>query len=97
MQYDIVFDYQDKIYYNQNPLTFLIKEEIYQTLRKSFFLLNETEKFIITEVILKEKSIINTALLLNVREKDVKDELKLSLELIYQLFRNMYYQENEYE
>lgn len=93
----IVFDYQDQIYQNQNPLTFLINEEINKTLRKSFFLLNETERFIVTEVVLREKSIINTALLLDVKEKDIKEKLELSLEMIYQLFRNMYYQENDYE
>jgi len=91
MRYDIVFDYHDQIYQNQNPLTFLIKEEIYKTLRKSFFLLNETERFIITEIVLKEKSVVNTALLLELGEKEIKDKLELSLELFYHLFRNMYY------
>lgn len=90
MQYNIVFDYQDQIYQNQNPLTFLIKKEINQNLRKSFYLLDEKERFIINEVILKEKSITNTALLLDANEKEITDKLQLSLEILYHLFKNIY-------
>lgn len=91
MQYNLIFDYEDKIYQNQNPLTYLIKKEVNQTLRKSFYLLNEEERFIINEVILKEKSITNTAILLDIKETQIKEKLDLSLEILYHLFKNMYY------
>lgn len=91
MQYSIIFDYQDRIYFDQNPLSFLIKEEIYDNLRKVFFLLDERERFIINEIILKEKSISNTALLIDIDEQQAEEDLNNSLELLYQLFKNAYY------
>lgn len=91
MQYSIIFDYQDQIYFDQNPLSFMIKEEIYDNLRKVFFLLDERERFIINEIILKEKSISNTALLIDIDEQQAEEDLNNSLELLYQLFKNAYY------
>ena len=91
MQYSIIFDYQDRIYFDQNPLSFLIKAEIYDNLRKVFFLLDERERFIINEIILKEKSISNTALLIDIDEQQAEEDLNNSLELLYQLFKNAYY------
>ena len=91
MQYSIIFDYQDRIYFDQNPLSFMIKEEIYDNLRKVFFLLDERERFIINEIILKEKSISNTALLIDIDEQQAEEDLNNSLELLYQLFKNAYY------
>lgn len=91
MQSNLIFDYQDKIYQNQNPLNFLIRKEINETLRKTFYLLDETERFIINEIILKEKSITNTALLLDINEKEIKEKLELCLEILYHLFKHTYY------
>ena len=87
---NIVFDYCDLIYNNENPMNYILKKEFFHFLRKSFYMLNDTERFIIDEIIFKEKSIINTALIMDLDEKEVSNKLNLSLEVIYRLFQNMY-------
>ena len=91
MQSNLVFDYQDKIYNSQNPLTFLIIKEVNDALRKSFFLFNEKERFIINEIIIKEKSLTNTAITLNINEQDLKQKLDSCLEILYLIFKDIYY------
>lgn len=84
---NIIFDYQDLFYCNENPLLFLLKKEQNQNLRKVFISLNKTEKFIIKEIIIREKSIVDVSVSLNIKVTEVEEKLQLSLELLYRLFQ----------
>lgn len=88
---EIIFDYHDLFYHNENPLLFLTRKEFNETLRNMYYLLDEKERFIIDEIIIQEKSLINTALLLDMKAKEVKNKLDTTLETLYQLFKNAYY------
>ncbi len=87
---NIIFDYQDTIYQNEDPLFFALRNELFFTLRRSFHLLDCTEKFILEEIILKGKSVLNTALLLNMEQIEMEKKLEVTLELLYHLFVHKY-------
>lgn len=87
---NLIFDYPDIIYRNENPLFYVLKHELHKTIRESFYLLTELEKFIITEIVLKKKSVTNTALFLDMSEKEVSNRLEIALELLFRLFENKY-------
>lgn len=91
----MIFDYPELLYCEGNPLNFVLLNELYDVIRKSFHLLNDEEKFILEEVIIKKKSIINTALILDVSEKEIEKRLERTTELLYHFFKYKYYGENK--
>lgn len=89
---NIIFDYQDTIYQNEDPLFFTLRNELFFTLRSSFHLLDCTEKFILKEVVFKGKSVVNTALLLNMKQIEMEKKLEDTLLLLHYLFVHKYFE-----
>lgn len=88
---NIIFDYQDTIYQNEDPLFFTLRCELHHAIRHSFYLLNDVEKIILQEIVLKKKSIVNTALMLNMKQHEIERKLDCTLELLYHLFSHKYF------
>lgn len=58
-KYFTVFDYKDLFYNDEDPLLFLIRKDVFETIRKSYFMLNEQEKDLINNVIIYDNKTSN--------------------------------------
>lgn len=58
-KYFTVFDYKDLFYNDEDPLLFLIRKDAFETIRKSYFMLNEQEKDLINNVIIYDNKTSN--------------------------------------
>lgn len=83
----LVFDYDDLLYTNTNPLYFMTKHELYTSIRKAFVSLNKLEKNIIIRKIINDN--FNNTIICNSFAEEIK--LKISLYHLYLNFLNIYY------
>lgn len=58
-KYFTVFDYKDLFYNDEDPLLFLIRKDVFETIRKSYFMLNEQEKDLINNAIIYDNKTSN--------------------------------------
>ncbi len=86
-----IFDYKDCVYNNEDPLNYLMRKELFDTIRKTYLKLTNFEQKIIEEILLKERSFTNTAILLNLSIEEIKHKYQLFLEVFYRIFQKEFY------
>lgn len=58
-KYSTVFDYKDLFYNDEDPLLFLIRKSIFETIRTAYFMLNEQERNLIYNIIIFDNKASN--------------------------------------
>lgn len=58
-KYSTVFDYKDLFYNDEDPLLFLIRKSIFETIRTAYFMLNEQERNLIYNIIIFDNKTSN--------------------------------------
>ncbi len=79
-KYSTVFDYKDLFYNDEDPLLFLIRKSIFETIRTSYFMLSK-----------EEKNLINSTVIFNNKiNEDSKNKYDEALNTLKALFRQIY-------
>lgn len=79
-KYSTVFDYKDLFYNDEDPLLFLIRKSVFETIRTSYFMLSE-----------KEKDLINNTVIFNNKiNEDSKNKYDEAINALKALFRQIY-------
>ena len=79
-KYSTVFDYKDLFYNDEDPLLFLIRKSVFETIRTSYFMLSE-----------KEKDLINNTVIFNNKiNEDSKNKYDEAINTLKALFRQIY-------
>lgn len=82
-----VFDYNDLIYKNEDPLAFLIRSEYFELLRLAFDNLDTLGKFLILEIAINKESLYIISQLLNLNMKVAYKKYNSSLRFIRRILR----------
>lgn len=67
-----IFDYKDLFYNDEDPLLFLIRKSIFQTLRRSYYMLDDKTKHIIKSTIILEENTLD-----NYNEQEYKKAINI--------------------
>lgn len=86
-----VFEYNDYIYHNNDPLIYLIKIELNDYLRKAYWNLNRQQRFIVHKIIINENSIEEVATILDTSCRNIAEILYDSLLTLLLIFEEKYY------
>lgn len=79
-KYSTVFDYKDLFYNDEDPLLFLIRKSIFETIRTSYFMLSK-----------EEKNLINSTVIFNNKiNEDSKNKYDEAINTLKALFRQIY-------
>lgn len=76
-----IFDYKDLFYNDEDPLLFLIRKSIFQTLRRSYYMLDNKTKHIIKSTIILEENTLD-----NYNEQ----EYKKAINILHNIFTKNY-------
>lgn len=79
-KYSTVFDYKDLFYNDEDPLLFLIRKSVFETIRTSYHMLSEEEKDLIN----------NTVIFDNKVNEDIKKKYNETINILKTLFRQIY-------
>lgn len=90
-----VFEYNDYIYRNNDPLVYLIGMELNNYLRKSYWNLNRQQRFIVHKIIINENSIEEVATILDTSCGNIKEILYDSLLTLLLIFEEKYYRKTK--
>lgn len=79
-KYSTVFDYKDLFYNDEDPLLFLIRKSVFETIRTSYFMLSK-----------EEKNLINSTVIFNNKiNEDSKNKYDEAINTLKALFRQIY-------